>query len=414
MSLIHSQSGYKPRIYPYNGDVAPTQIDRAQSLDPTASLNRQKVEELGRDGVVTYIKKTPTTGCRLGQYEYGSLDFFRKICNKSAATTSVTLSDFKTSAFDICAYLLDDDATFKETLWYPKQRTSGFSINIGDPDALVERSFDFVGEDAKILQGNNKYYIYLAHTVETGEGGSYVEITIGSDDYTTYPVPVADPNHPTVYILRVLRVRSGVTTELVITTDYTYTDGTKKLRFLDADDFDVFKVYYSASSYISGASYFTNNDFDLGAIQANSCSLYIATTNYLHKIQSATIDVKFDREDLGEIGNADKILRGVKNKTVTINLGRKLDSRTIEEVLDGKAADWGIIDIRDFSANLTFIVAMYTDSDKGTFKLGLKATGMTPIDFKPASASIDNYVDTGNTLEGEALTITELVADLGI
>ena len=125
-SQIHS-SDFKPMIFPYNGDVAPANIDRAQSIDPTAATNWEKVEEIGRDGLVGHLKKIPTIGYRLTQYEYGSFEFYQKICNKSAATTSITLADFKTSAFDIVAFLTDDESTVIGSLVYPKLRTSGFS-----------------------------------------------------------------------------------------------------------------------------------------------------------------------------------------------------------------------------------------------------------------------------------------------
>jgi len=130
--MIHS-SYYQPRIFPLYGDVAPAEIDRAQAIDPTTTLNRDKVEEIGRDGVVGYVKRSPTVAYRLTQLEYGSMEFWRKITNKGDAITTITLADFKTPAFDICAYLTDDDGTFKGTIWYPKLRTSGFSIRPVSP-----------------------------------------------------------------------------------------------------------------------------------------------------------------------------------------------------------------------------------------------------------------------------------------
>ena len=44
MSLIHS-SYYQPKTYAFNGSVAPANIDRAQSIDPSGSTNWEKVEE---------------------------------------------------------------------------------------------------------------------------------------------------------------------------------------------------------------------------------------------------------------------------------------------------------------------------------------------------------------------------------
>jgi hypothetical protein len=106
-------SEYKPRIVPVLGDVDSAEIDRAQSIDPTVSLNREKVEEIGREEVVGYLKKSPTVGYRLTQLEYGSIEFWEKITNSNAKAGSgenpITLDDFKTPYFDINAYLTDDD-----------------------------------------------------------------------------------------------------------------------------------------------------------------------------------------------------------------------------------------------------------------------------------------------------------------
>jgi hypothetical protein len=407
-ALIHSQAGFKPKIFPIKGDVAPAEIDRAQSLDPRITMNREKIEELGRDGIVDYLKQTPTVGATLAQREYGSLEFFRKLANVSDATTSLTLNNFKTSYFDIVAYLEDDDGNFEGTLWYPEQRLTGFSITIGDPTAIIDRSFEFSGEKAKILQGDNKYLIYIRKAVESGDLDSADAYAVTLDD----PSPVEDPDNAGTYILRIIRVRSGESTELA-SSAYSFS-GPSSLTIDSAQIGDVYKIFYSAGSYITGQEYFTENDSDLAGILAHSASIYIGTSDYLYKLQSATIDVRFDREDVREIGNKDVVVRGIRNKTVTITLGKLLDKWTMEEVLRGVATDYGIIDISQFSSNLTLISAVYSDSTKSTFKLGFKGTSMSPTEYTPGTATIDAYVNTGTTIEGENLLITTVSGDLGI
>src|SRR4030042_3468427 len=171
MSLVHT-AYYRPRIFPYKGSVVSSEIDRAQSIDATGSLNREKIEEIGRDGVVGYIKKTPALTYRLTQLEYGSLEIWQKLVNTATLGTggqsAITINDFKTSQADIAAYLTDDDSAFLGTMWYPNLRTSGFSLNIGDPEAIAERTFDLVGESAVLWQGTNKYVIQLIDTSCTG------------------------------------------------------------------------------------------------------------------------------------------------------------------------------------------------------------------------------------------------------
>ena len=109
--MQHS-SKLKPRIFPINGDTVPSEIDRAQAIDPTISTNREKVEEIGRVLPVGYVKKSPTLGYRLTQYEYGSIEFWQKLINSDVlgndGETEIAISDFKTPYFDVCAYLTDD------------------------------------------------------------------------------------------------------------------------------------------------------------------------------------------------------------------------------------------------------------------------------------------------------------------
>jgi len=407
--MIHS-SYFRPRIFPFNGDCAPAEIDRAQAIDPTVSLNREKVEEIGNPNIVGYIKKTPTVGYRLTQLEYGNIEFWRKLTNKADSVLTIDLDDFKTPTFDICAYLTDDDATFKGTIWYPKLRTSGFSVTIGDPDAIVERGFDFVGEKAVIWQGDNKYFIYKEHVAGSGSD---------DDIDLTAKAPIEDPDNAGEYMIRVLRVRASVTTELEETDDWTYTDGTKILHIVSIQTDDIIKAYYTSTT--APDVQFTPNTADPAGILADSCDIYVyipgsgkpSSDDYMYRVQSATIDVSFDREDTKEIGNREVVKRGIRDKTVAVTLGRLLEEFTMEEVLRGVAPGYGKIDVEEFSDQVTVIIKVYEDNTKTTFKYGLKATGLTGSELR-GGAGINAYVNTENALEGEALVITSDAGELGI
>ena len=405
--MIHS-SYYKPRIFPHNGDSAPAEIDRAQAIDPTISLNRAKVEEIGNPNVVGYIKKTPTIGYRLTQLEYGNMEFYRKLANKADSVETLTLDDFKTPTFDVCAYLTDDDNTFRGTIWYPKLRTSGFSVTIGDPDAIIERGFDFVGEKAVVWQGDNRYFIYKEHVAGSGSDD---EIDLSAK------APVEDPDNAGKYMIRVLRVRSGVTTELEETDDWTFAANT--LTIVSIQTADIIKVYYTSTT--APDVQFTPNTADPAGILADSCDIYVyipgsgkpSSSDYMYRVQSATIDVSFDREDTKEIGNKEVVKRGIRDKTVAVTLGRLLEEFTMEEVLRGVVPGYGKIDIEKFSDQVTVIIKVYEDSTKTTFKYGLKATGLTGSELR-GGAGINAYVNKENALEGEALTITSNAGELGI
>ena len=409
--MIHS-SYYKPRIFPFNGNCAPAEIDRAQAIDPTISLNREKVEEIGNPNIVGYIKKTPAITYRLTQLEYGNFEFWRKITNKADSVKTLTLDDFKTPTFDICAYLTDDDTTFKGTIWYPKLRTSGFSVTIGDPDAIIERGFDFVGEKAVIWEAGNKYFIYKEHVAGSG---------LDDDIDLSARVPAVDPDDATKYMIRVLRVKAGVTTELDETTDWTYTPATKILHIVSIANNDIIKIYHTSAT--APDVQFSPNTNDPAGILADSCEIYVyepgtgkpSSSDKMYRVQSATIDVTFDREDVKEIGNREVVKRGIRDKTVTVTLGRLLEEFTMEQVLRGVSSTYGKIDIEKFSDQVTVIVKVFSDSTKtaGKFQYGLVATGLTGSELR-GGAGINAYVNKENALEGEALTLYADINDMPI
>ena len=412
--MIHS-SKYMPRIYPVNGIGSPAEIDRAQTIDPAVSLNRDKVQEIGNDDVVGYVKKTPSVTYKLTQLEYGSLEFWRKICNKADSVNTMTLDDFKTPTFDISAFLTDDNGTFRGTLVYPNLRTSGFSISIGDPDATIQRSFDLVGEEAIVWQGANKYLIYVEHTAGTGSDDSI--------DLSAH-VPAIDPDAPSgqtpaeKYIYRVMRIRSGVSTQLDLSVDATYDTTSKTLTIADVQASDLFKVWHTSAT--APATLFTPNTSDADALIADAVSIYLyipgtgspTSSDYLYRLQSVSIDITFDRQDLKEIGNKNVVQRGINDNKVSIKLGRILEQFSLEEVLRGEAPGYGKIDAEKLTDNASLIVKIFADDTKQTFLYGFKADNLSPSDLSNG-AGINAYVKADNTVEGQSLIISSDNAQLG-
>jgi len=402
--MIHS-SNYDPRCYPWNGDVAPIQIDRLQDLTATPTPNREKIREIGRSTIVDWRQRIPSTTVTARQLEYGTLNFWRKVANVADSETSIDLDDFKTSMIDIVGYKTDDNGTFLGSVWYPKLRTSGFGITIGDTQANIERNFSFIGEDEILLQGDNKYFNYKRGTVS---GSGVQAVTMEN------PTPVADPDNSGQYLFRVLRVvANGTTTELTYSlteptsgsNTYTYSGGTLTVYASAATD--IYKVYYSAGSYMTGETPFTNNDTDASTLVAENASiyLYVSADNYVYRLQSVSIDVSFDRSDYYEIGNKEVVQRGINDKTVRVTLGRILEAYTVEEVLRGKAAGYGKISVREYLDTTTLRIKLYGNSAKTSFNIGYKSTGLAPTSFD-ASVPLNAYAQRNVTLESDNLTIS--------
>jgi len=415
-------SDYCPRIFPLNGDSDPSELDRVQGIDPTSTLNREKIKEVGSD-FTAWKRGTPTIGYALTQNEEGTLEAWLKLANKSSSSKTVTLDDFKTSWFDICEYLTDDDGTFLGTMQYPKLRLSGFSIGIADPDAIIERSFDLVGEHAIHWKNDNQYVIQLKATVASAgllDSANNFDVVIGSGDYSDYPDPVADPDvgagktDAEKYIQKIMRVRSGTSTELIVDDDYDYVNGTKTLTIADAQADDIYKIFYTATSYVSGESTFVKDTSKSGGLTADSVDIYLyipasgkpGSEDYLYRMQSATIDVAFDRTDYKEIGNKDVVLRGVRENTVTVTLSRYLEKWTAEEILRGESSTFGKIDVKELSDDIALIIKVYEDDTKSTFKLGYKITSLSPTELR-SSVAVDEYTSKDITLEADNLLITD-------
>jgi hypothetical protein len=411
--MIHSSS-WQPKVFPHNGDISPTQIDRLQGFDAGSTLNREKIREIGRDGIVDWRKRIPSSRVSLKQFEYGDLEFYRKLANKSDATNSITLADFKTSMVDICGYKTDDNGTFLGTVWYPKLRVSGFGINIGDPQAYIERSFNLVGEDENILEYNNKYFNYQRFACS---GGAPESLTINS------PSPVVDPDNSGQYMLKVLRVNisDGTTDELTYSTatasGTTYKFVAPSTLTVATSAGDVVKAYYSAATWNAvtlGATQFTNNDSDAAALSAENASIYLydSTNHYVYKLQSIGIDVSFDRTDYYEIGNTEVVQRGIREKTVKITLGRILEAYTIEEALRGVDTTYGRLNTRKYLDDGILRVKIYGNSMKNTFNIGFRIPNLSPTDLGNA-VPLNDYSNRQVTLESDSLTIstTESVID---
>ena len=254
--MIHA-SLYRPKVFPYNGDVSPAEIDRLQELTGSTTLGREKIEEIGRADLGGWKTATPTVSLSLTQLEYGSIEFYQKLANTTA--TTINLTDFKTPKVDIAGYKTDDDGTFLGTVWYPNCRTAGFAVNIGDPQASIERTFSLAGEEQKNLLYDNKYLIYKEFTAS---GGSPEVFSVVD------PLANEDLDNSGSYLFRVLKVSGGTTTLLEETTDYTYNSGTGDLS-ITTTAADVIKVYYSSDAYESGQEPFTENDSDATVYSAD-------------------------------------------------------------------------------------------------------------------------------------------------
>jgi len=407
---IRHASATKPRVIPWNGDTQPIDIDRVQAFSGGVNQPSELVYELGRKDKICTDLKILEESCTLTQLEYGEIDFYLALANKATLPSGgLQLSDFDASLVDIISVGKDVfGGTMEQTLWLPKLSLNTLTFNIANADSRLERTFDFGGDFFKILKNNNKVYIQKIITVPSGYSASPYAISL------TDPAPVLDPNVAGKYIQRILRVRSGVTTELALTTDYTFSAPT--LSILLATSGDILKVVYTAASFGTGGDYTSLNDADLCYINADSVKITlqsgIGTEVELDRLTGFNIKATLKRISEAVIGLEEKLLKNVESYDVKVALNGRVKNAPIEDVLMGQAGNnWGIIDPNEFKTDVVCRVYIYEDSTKTTFKMGYKVTSLAFTDTK-LDTNANAFWSEGINLSSDNLLISNVEIDI--
>jgi len=397
--MIHAKM-CKPRAFPWNSARVPEQIDRLQNITGDQTLNREKVYEIGRVGRLGFKKGTPTFAYSATQFEYGSMAFWYDLANKATpggAPYDVDLDDLVETQCDIAAFLTDDNTTFRGTIWFPGLRVNGFSINIADPDATIERSFDLVGEDYKMIDGN--YLAYNSHVA-----------TVAVEVITLSPAAIEWASGK--FVFRVLRVSSGVVSELeegTGTNQWSYATGDVTVN--DCTATDLIKIYYPAATAYTTTWADNDVDPDLLLAEYAEIRLKVGTAERIYRLQSVGIDVAFDRADYKEIGNSEIVQRGVNNKTVTVALNRFAENFALEDILASDTT-YPYIDPSNFAENIQMQVLIYDNkAHTGLIKIGYLITGLSPTTIG-TTQDVEAYQQRTVNLESDNLKISSLVSEL--
>jgi hypothetical protein len=409
---IRHASASKPRVYPWNGDTQPIDIDRVQSFSGGVNQPSELVYEMGRkDKVCTDLKILEET-CSLTQLEYGEVDFYLALANKASLPSGgLQLSDFDDSLVDVISVGKDKfGGTMEQTIWLPKLSLNSFAVNIANADSRVERTFDLGGDFFKILKNLNKIFMQKIYTVPSGYSSAPYAIVISD------PVPVLDPNVASKYIQRVIRVRSGVSTELDLTTDYIWTNSSTTLSVLLATTGDIIKVVYTASSFGTAGDYTSLNDVDLCYINADSVTVTLqsgsGTEVELDRLTGFNLTATLKRISEGVIGLQEKLLKNIESYEVKVGLTGRVKDAKIEDVLMGQAgSNWGIIDPNEFKTDIILRVKIYEDASKTTFKMGYKGTGFAFTDTKQ-DATANAFWTEGINLTSDNLLISTVEVDI--
>lgn len=410
---IRHASATKPRIVAYNGDSNAIDIDRAQSFSGAVNQPQENIYEIGRLDKMAVDLQVLEGSVSLTQLEHDSIDFYLALANKTSLPSGgLQLSDFDDALFDIYSVGKDKfGGSVEQTLWFEKLSLNSLTLNIADAESRIERSFEFAGDFFKILRYGSKYLLYKAYTVPSGYSASAWTQVISD------PAPVVNPNVAGKYIERVVRVRASVATELELTTDYTWTNGTTTLSILSATTGDVIKVFYAAASWGTAGDPTAVNDSDTYYINADSVTVTLESASQaveleLDRLTSLNITATLNRISEAVIGLQEKLLKNVESYDVTVALNGRVKDATIQEVLMGQAGtSFGVIDPNFFKTDLILRVKVFDGPQKTTFKTGYKITGLNFTDDNQDTNANEFWSDAVN-LSSDNLLITNIESDL--
>jgi len=409
---IRHASAVKPRIYPYNGDVAPQDVNRLQVFNGSVTTPSDAVYEIGRLLKMADDTKISEQTTSMTQLEYGQLENFLALANLAAKPVGgLQLSDFDNSLVDIVSLGKDKyQGNLEQTLWLPKAVLDAFTLSVADSDARIERQFTLKGDFYRILRYDNKNFIYKKFVCATGDTPT---MTLSVAD----PVPVVDPNYGTTstYIARILKVSGGTTVELAYGTDYTFNPGTNNITILASTVGDIYKVYYTASSFGTAGDPTSLNDIDDYFLKAENLQVYLTdgvTTVKLDILTSLNITATWNRINEGVIGQHEKILKSAKDHSVTVALNGRVKNATIEEVLMGKAGqNWGILDVDLFIKNASLIVKVFNENSHTNFLIGYRVNKLI-IDTTAINTPVNDYLTSNVNLKSDEMIISDSEADL--
>jgi len=406
---IRHASAVKPRSIPVNADVSPADWNRVTTFNPALSQPKEAVYEVGRLAKMAFDKGIFETTLSINQLEYGQIDSFLQLAGLSATPASgVALTDFDDARTDFYLPGKDEYAgSIEQTLWLQKLSVDSIGLNI-NAEQRLERTFQLSGEYAKMIKEANKYLIFVEDDAPSGTSGSYV---IDLSD----PAPVVDPNNAGVYILQLYRIRSGVATELTVTTDYTYSNVTKELTILSGLTSDNYRIWYSAGSYGTAGDPTSLNDADDYYLGAENVTVQIDDGTHsavtLTKLTALSITATLNRIEEAVIGDDEKVLKDVESYDVALSLDGYVKNSSIIEALMGQAGQsYGIIDYTDLST-VTVTIKIYETKTKSTFLIGYKITG---LEFNDSSQTYNanEFATNPITLNSDNLVISDDESDI--
>jgi len=406
--ILHGRA-ISPYIIPNKGGLA-DDFHGLTNVGADPSVASEKVYVIGKTAACGTDKETPVVTVPLPMLERGEIDSYLTLANLAAEPDGgLDLLDFSSSLVDVIYYIRDANAgNVLASMWMPKCALNSLAINFDDPKGRITRDIEVSSDDRRVFLGDNKYAIHLKDTAASGVSGEY-EIDISD------PAPVVDPNNEGVYVLRIDRTRGSTTSSLVITTDYTYSNVTKKITVLAALADDVYNIYYSAASFGTPADPTSVDTDSICYLKAENITVLIddgSTEVTMNRLSSLSISVTINRIDENVLGDDERVLREISDTPVTIAFSARLKNYYDEKAWMAALADDNVISsVKLFSDDVKISVKIYNNADKDTFLIGYQTDKLSYTDGS-FSVEANEFGTMDVTAEGDNLVITTTEGDL--
>jgi hypothetical protein len=406
--ILHSRA-ISPWFIPNKGGSA-DDFHGLQDVGDDPSVASEDVNVIGKKAKCGTDTETPEITIPLTQLERGEIDTYLTLANlDSEPSGGFDLLDFNSSLVDTVYYLKDEfDGAVIASMWSPKCTVNSLTLNIDDPEARITRDIELGSDDRRVLLGDNRFLIHVEDTAPSGTSGNYV---IDISD----PTPIVDPNNAGIFVLRLDRTRSGETTTLTLTTDYTFNDPTDEITIISANAGDVYNIYYSASSFGSAGDPTSVDSDSICFLKAENVTVLIddgTTEVEMDRLSSLTLTATLNRIDENVIGNDERILREISDTPVTIDLSGRIKRWYGEKAFMNQLADTEIISsVKLFNDNIKVTVKIYNNANKDTFLIGYQIPNLSYTDGS-FSASANEFATMDISAQSDDILITETEGNL--
>ena len=403
--IRHSRA-ISPYFIPNKGG-SPDDLHGLTDVGADPSVSSEDVFVVGKKTKCGTQKETPEVTIPLSQLERGEMDSYLTLANLSVEPgAGITLLDFNSSLTDVVYYLKDEfNGLVDASMWMPKCAVSSITLNIDDPESRMTRDIELSNDDRRVLLGANRFLIYVSNTAPSGVAGAYV---IDVSD----PVPVVDPKNPGVFILRIDRTRAGETVTLVLTTDYTFNDGSDEITIIDGQTGDKYDIYYSASSFGTAGDPTTVDNDTICFLKSENITVLISDSINeveMDRLSSLSLTATLNRLDENVLGNPERILREISDTPVTVDLTGRVKRWNGEKAFMNQLTETDMISsVQDFQDNVRVTVKIYSNSDKDTFLIGYQVDNLSYTDGSfSATANEFATIDISAQTDDVLITATE-------